>query len=45
MPKVSQNPISRETEQQIFAALIQTLARLDKPDILQVVLDDLLTPT
>lgn len=45
MPKVSENPISRETERQIFDAFIKTFARIDNPQVLKMFADDLFTPT
>ena len=45
MPKVSQNPISKDTERKIFEALIRTFTKITDTEILKSFIDDLLTPT
>ena len=45
MPKVSQNPLSREMQQEMMRAFIQTLAKISDSALLRRFLDDLLSPT
>ncbi|MBI4132710.1 MAG: hypothetical protein HY473_01245 [Candidatus Sungbacteria bacterium] len=45
MAKVSKNPLSAETRNEMMAAFIRTLAKINDDSLLRRFLDDLLTPT
>lgn len=45
MPKVSRNPLSREMQQEMMRAFIQTLVKISDDALLRRFLDDLLSPT
>ena len=45
MPKVSRNQLSREMQQEMMRAFIQTLVKISDDALLRRFLDDLLSPT